>query len=126
MINTLGYESWLEIVDDRLLPAFPGAGGHLKGDVLHAQFGSKTYFGEINGQVSERVKELAGLLETADLKYEILVNRHAFHVSYAALAADIKQNIRLVEQAGIPVIPAEFHGAARKFIVPLLYFNLLL
>ncbi|QOS79594.1 ketopantoate reductase family protein [Paenibacillus sp. JNUCC31] len=135
LINTVGYEPWLEIVGDRLLPAFPGAGGDLKGDVLHAQFGSKTYFGEINGQESERVKELAGLLETADLKYEILVDMHAFHVSHAALAAvnkhfytddgmvdpetarserilsklaaDIKQNIRLVEQAGIKVIPAE-------------------
>ncbi|MGC5772708.1 ketopantoate reductase family protein [Paenibacillus pabuli] len=134
LINTVGYESWFEIVGDRLLPAFPGAGGDLKGDVLHAQFGSKTYFGEINGQMSERVRELAGLLETADLKYEILPDMHAFHVSHAALAAvnkhfytddgmvdletarsesilsnlaaDIKQNIRLVEQAGFPVIPA--------------------
>lgn len=27
------YESWLEIVGDRLLPGFPGAGGGFKGDV---------------------------------------------------------------------------------------------
>ncbi|MNI79205.1 hypothetical protein D3C73_1356460 [compost metagenome] len=85
--------------------------------------------------MTETVKELAAILETAGLHYEILHNIQAFHVSHAALAAvnkhfyandgmvdiaaarsevilsklaaDIKQNIRLVEQAGIPVIPPE-------------------
>lgn len=137
--NTIGYDSWLEIVGDRLLPGFPGAGGDIKEDVLYAQFGSEkhqgTIFGEINGQTTERVKELAKIFESADLHYEIQKNIQAFHVSHAALAivnkhfytydglvdietarsestlskiaADIKQNIRLVEQAGIPVIPPE-------------------
>ncbi|KWX70943.1 ketopantoate reductase [Paenibacillus riograndensis] len=139
LTNTVGYDSWLKIVGDRLLPGFPGAGGDIKDDVLYAQFGSETWqgtiFGEINGQVTERVKELAAILETAGLHYEILHNIQAFHVSHAALAAvnkhfyandgmvditaarsevilsklaaDVKQNIRLVEQAGIPVIPPE-------------------
>ncbi|MDQ0887835.1 2-dehydropantoate 2-reductase [Paenibacillus sp. V4I9] len=139
LTNTIGYESWLEIVGDRLLPGFPGAGGDIKEDVLYAQFGSEkhqgTIFGEINGLTTERVKELAKILETVDLHYEIQKDIQAFHISHTALAivnkhfytidgivdieiarsvstlskiaADIKQNIHLVEQAGILVIPPE-------------------
>ncbi|NHN34531.1 ketopantoate reductase family protein [Paenibacillus agricola] len=135
LTNTIGYDPWLEIVGDRLLPGFPGAGGDIKEGVLYAQFGSKTFFGEINGQTTERVKGLAKIFETADLHYEIQNDIQAFHVSHAALAAvnkhfytnhgmvdietarsesilskvaaDIKKNIRLVEQAGITVIPPE-------------------
>ncbi len=139
LTNTIGYESWLDIVGDRLLPGFPGAGGDMKEDVLYAQFGSEkhqgTIFGEINGQTTERVKELAKVLEAAGLHYEIQHDMYAFHVSHAAVAvgnkhfytddgvvdletarnehtlrkigADIKQNLRLVELAGIPVIPIE-------------------
>lgn len=139
LTNTIGYDSWLEIVGDRLLPGFPGAGGDIKEDVLYAQFGSEkhqgTIFGEINGQTTERVKELAQLFESVNLHYEIQNDILAFHISHIALAivnkhfytndgmvdietarsvkilskiaADIKQNIYLVEQAGIPVIPPE-------------------
>lgn len=139
LTNTIGYDSWLDIVGDRLLPGFPGAGGDIKDDVLYAQFGAEkhqgTIFGEIHGQTTERVKELAKIFEAADLHYEIQKDIQAFHVSHAALAivnkhfytnegmvdietarsenilskiaADIKQNIHLVEQAGIPVIPPQ-------------------
>ncbi|MNO14735.1 2-dehydropantoate 2-reductase [compost metagenome] len=135
MTNTIDYDSWIEIVGERLLPGFPGAGGDIKEEVLYAKFGSKTFFGEINGQMTGRVKELAALFEIADLRYDIQKDIQAFHVSHAALAAvnkhfytnngmvdietarsesilskvaiDIKQNIHLVEQAGIPVIPPE-------------------
>lgn len=139
LTNTMGYDHWLEIVGDRLLPGFPGAGGDIKEDVLYAQFGSEkhqgTIFGEINGLVTERVKDLAKIFETVDLQYEIQKNILAFHISHTALAivnkhfytedgmvdvetaksesilckiaADIKQNIQLVEHAGIPVIPPE-------------------
>lgn len=139
LTNTMGYDHWLEIVGDRLLPGFPGAGGDIKEDVLYAQFGSEkhqgTIFGEINGLVTERVKNLAKIFETVDLQYEIQKNILAFHISHTALAivnkhfyiedgivdvetaksesilcriaADIKQNIQLLEHAGIPVIPPE-------------------
>ncbi|SFE07678.1 2-dehydropantoate 2-reductase [Paenibacillus catalpae] len=139
LTNTIQYDSWLEIVGERLLPGFPGAGGDMKEGVLYAQFGSEkhqgTIFGEVNGLRTERVKELAKIFELADLHYEIQNDIQAFHVSHAALAivnkhfytkdgmvdietarsesvlrkiaSDIKQNLHLVEQAGIPVIPAE-------------------
>jgi len=139
LTNTVGYEAWLDIVGDRLLPGFPGAGGDIKEDVLYAQFGSEkhqgTIFGEINGLTTARVTELARILESAGLHYEIQKDIQAFHISHTALAivnkhfytddgmvdietarsastlskiaSDIKRNIRLVAQAGIPVIPPE-------------------
>lgn len=138
LTNTVGYEQWLEIVGERLLPGFPGAGGDMKDGILYAQFGSEkhqgTIFGELNGQISERVKELAHILETADLHYEIQKDIQAFHISHVAtaivikhfytnegimdietarderilrkIAAELKQNINLVEQSDTPVIPS--------------------
>lgn len=137
--NTIGYDHWLEIVGDRLIPGFPGAGGDMKDGILYAQFGSEkhqgTIFGEINGQITERVKELAQIFEASNLHYEIQENITAFHISHTAtaivikhfytntgmmdietakiestllnIAAELKQNIYMVAQAGIPVIPPE-------------------
>lgn len=139
LTNTMGYDRWLEIVGDRLLPGFPGAGGDMKDGVLYAQFGSEkhqgTIFGEINGQITERVKELAQIFEASNLHYEIQENITAFHISHTAtaivikhfytntgmmdietaksentllnIAAELKQNIHMVAQAGIPVVPLE-------------------
>ncbi|MCT8975130.1 NAD(P)-binding domain-containing protein [Clostridium sp. CX1] len=139
LTNTMGYDSWLEIVGDRLLPGFPGAGGDMKDGILYAQFGSEkhqgTIFGEINGQITERVKELAQIFRASNLHYEIQENIKAFHISHTAtaivikhfytntgmmdietaksestltkIAKELKENIHQVEQAGIPVIPPE-------------------
>lgn len=139
LTNTMGYDKWLEIVGDRLLPGFPGAGGDIKDGVLYAQFGSEkhqgTIFGEINGQISERVRELAQILEEAGLHYIIQEDIKAFHISHVAtaivikhfytdegmmdvetarsestlrkVAVELKENISLVEKSGIPVIPQE-------------------
>ncbi|MDD7793471.1 ketopantoate reductase family protein [Clostridium sp. 'White wine YQ'] len=139
LTNTMGYDHWLEIVGDRLLPGFPGAGGDMKEGILYAQFGSEkhqgTIFGEINGQITERVKELAQIFEASNLHYEIQENITAFHISHTAtaivikhfytntgmmdietaksestllnIATELKQNIHMVAQAGIPVIPPE-------------------
>ncbi|GKU25193.1 ketopantoate reductase family protein [Clostridium folliculivorans] len=139
LTNTMGYDRWLEIVGDRLLPGFPGAGGDLKDGILYAQFGSEkhqgTIFGEINGQVTERVKELAQIFEASALHYEIQKDIKAFHISHTAtaiviknfytndgmmdintaksestllkIATELKENLQKVEQAGIPVIPPE-------------------
>ncbi|EKQ54739.1 MULTISPECIES: 2-dehydropantoate 2-reductase N-terminal domain-containing protein [unclassified Clostridium] len=139
LTNTMGYDRWLEIVGDRLLPGFPGAGGDIKDGILYAQFGSEkhqgTIFGEINGEITERVTELAQIFEASNLHYEIQKNIKAFHVSHTAtaivikhfytntgmmdietaknentllkIATELKQNIHLVAKAGIPVIPPE-------------------
>lgn len=139
LTNTVGYDRWLEIVGDRLIPGFPGAGGDMKDSILYAQFGSEkhqgTIFGEINGQITKRVKELAQIFEASNLHYEIQENITAFHISHTAtaivikhfytntgmmdietaksestllkIAAELKQNIAMVAQGRISVIPPE-------------------
>lgn len=83
-----GYAPWLDIVGDRLLPAFPSAGGEIKGGVVYAQFGPSalqaTTFGEVNGQESERVKGLAELFRKAEIASSISKNMTAFQITHAA------------------------------------------
>jgi 2-dehydropantoate 2-reductase len=90
MINTVGYNRWVEIIGNRLIPGFPGAGGDIKEDILYAKIGSKniqkTIFGEINGETSERIKILSEIFETADIPFEISQNILAFHITHAAVA----------------------------------------
>lgn len=139
LTNTMGYDRWLEIIGERLLPGFPGAGGDLKDGILYAQFGTEkhqgTIFGEINGQITERVKELTKIFEAANLHYEVQENIKDFHISHTAtaivikhfytndgmmdietaksestlmkIATELKENLQKVEQAGIQVIPPE-------------------
>jgi 2-dehydropantoate 2-reductase len=67
----VSYDSWIEIIGDKLIPGFPGAGGDIKDGVLYAQFASKntqgTIFGEIDGKVTDRIINLSKVFETAAL-----------------------------------------------------------
>ncbi|ETT31401.1 ketopantoate reductase [Paenibacillus sp. FSL R5-192] len=85
--NSMGFSSWLDIVGDRLLPAFPGFGGQIKDGVLHARFLPKiiaaTAFGEINGVVTERIKNLAKILKTAKLPYVIKKDMQAYLITHS-------------------------------------------
>lgn len=85
--NSIGFSTWLDIVGDRLLPAFPGAGGQIKDGILYAQFPPKilqaTMFGEINGLVTERVENLTTLFKTAKLPYKINKDMKAFLITHA-------------------------------------------
>lgn len=85
--NSIGFSSWLDIVGDRLLPAFPGFGGQIKDGVLHARFLPKiiaaTAFGEVNGEVTERIEELAKLFKTAKLPYVIKKDMQAYLITHS-------------------------------------------
>ncbi|MEK3913221.1 ketopantoate reductase family protein [Paenibacillus sp. FSL H7-0331] len=85
--NPIGFSSWLDIVGDRLLPAFPGFGGQIKDGVLHARFLPKiiaaTAFGEINGVVTERIENLAKLFKTAKLPYVIKKDMQAYLITHS-------------------------------------------
>jgi len=87
MTNSIGYSSWLDIVGDRLLPAFPCAGGQIKDGILYAQFPPKvlmaTMVGEINGLVTERVENLEKLFKTAKLPYTIDKDMKAFLITHS-------------------------------------------
>ncbi|WP_339289954.1 2-dehydropantoate 2-reductase N-terminal domain-containing protein [Paenibacillus sp. FSL W8-0187] len=85
--NSIGFSSWLDIVGDRLLPAFPGFGGQIKDGVLHPRFLPKiiaaTAFGEINGVVTERIENLAKLFKTAKLPYVIKKDMQAYLITHS-------------------------------------------
>ncbi|WP_339803923.1 2-dehydropantoate 2-reductase N-terminal domain-containing protein [Paenibacillus sp. FSL R5-0744] len=85
--NSIGFSSWMDIVGDRLLPAFPGFGGQIKDGVLHARFLPKfiaaTAFGEINGVVTERIENLAILFKTAKLPYVIKKDMQAYLITHS-------------------------------------------
>jgi 2-dehydropantoate 2-reductase len=85
--NSIGFSSWLDIVGDRLLPAFPGFGGQIKDGVLHARFLPKfiaaTAFGEINGVVTERIENLAKLFKNAKLPYVIKKDMQAYLITHS-------------------------------------------
>jgi 2-dehydropantoate 2-reductase len=85
--NAVTYDRFIALIGSRLLPGFPGAGGDIKDGTLFARFVSKTIFGEIDGSRSKRVRELASVLETAGLPFEISDNITAFHRSHAAVTA---------------------------------------
>ncbi|PWW06184.1 ketopantoate reductase [Paenibacillus cellulosilyticus] len=85
--NSIGFSSWLDIVGDRLLPAFPGVGGQIKDGILYARFPPKvlvaTRFGEINGLVTERAENLAKLFQTAKLPYSINKDMKAYLITHS-------------------------------------------
>jgi 2-dehydropantoate 2-reductase len=87
MTNTIGFSTWLDIVGDRLLPAFPGAGGQIKDGILYARFPPKflvsTMFGEISGLVTERIENLAKLFKTAKLPYRIKNDIKAYLITHS-------------------------------------------
>ncbi|OBZ18482.1 ketopantoate reductase [Bacillus sp. FJAT-27264] len=85
--NSIGFSSWLDIVGDRLLPAFPGFGGQIKDGILHARFLPKiiaaTAFGEINGVVTERIEKLANVFKAAKLPYVIKKDMQAYLITHS-------------------------------------------
>jgi 2-dehydropantoate 2-reductase len=133
--NGVDYDAWCSIVGERLLPGFPGAGGDIKDGVLYAKFEPRilggTTFGEIDGDITDRVKRLAALFESAGIPKRIPEKILYFHMSHAAIvmsvvhfysdtgiidlstargtetlrkvAADIKLYTGVLKRAGIPL-----------------------
>lgn len=86
--NSSGFSSWQNIIGNKLLPAFPGIGGQIKNGILYARFPPKAIagasFGEINGSVTKRVKNLAKLFEIANLSYKINQDMEAYLITHSA------------------------------------------
>ncbi|MEC0204647.1 2-dehydropantoate 2-reductase N-terminal domain-containing protein [Paenibacillus lautus] len=120
--NSIGFSSWLDIVGDRLLPAFPGFGGQIKDGVLHARFLPKiivaTVFGEINGVVTERIENLARLFKAAKLPYVIKKDMQAYLITHSV--SDIAMmSVLYSENKIIDKKTARTRKMARKITVTL-------
>ena len=100
MVNTAeSYEKWEKILGKgRLIPAFPGAGGEMKGKVVKASLTpaliQKTSFGEISGKRTKRVKQLESLFRKAKVPYEICPSMEEWQLCHLALVVPLGDAIR--------------------------------
>lgn len=133
--NSIGFSSWLDIVGDRLVPAFPGAGGQIKDGILYARFPPKilvaTMFGEISGLVTERVENLAKLFNTAKLPYAVNKDMKSYLITHSVsdiamlsflideksartrktahqITSTLKAYLRAIQKAGVVINPSSF------------------
>ena len=95
MVNSLEkYEIWEEICGkDRIIPAFPGAGGSFQGDVLNASLTpwiiQPTTFAEISGEITSRIQELAAIFRKSKIPYQIVKDMHAWQLCHLAMVVPI-------------------------------------
>ncbi len=91
MVNSPnGYDEWESIVGkDRLIAAFPGAGGRIEDGVLHYRLTpyiiQPTTFGELNGISTNRVRQLANIFKASKVPYNICKDMDAWQKSHLAM-----------------------------------------
>ncbi len=94
--NSSGYEEWIQAVGrERLLIGFAGAGGSRKDGVVHYHIVSgrlqTTTIGEIDGQMTPRIKMLADLFQQAGFPTTVSSNMLAwqkYHVAWVSPIAN--------------------------------------
>ena len=156
MVNTLEeYRAWEEICGrGRIVPAFPGAGGSFDGNVLKAALTPRiiqpTTFGEICGERTERVLELAKLFKKSQIPYQIIEDMKEWQLCHLAMvvpladayyvadnpekagcergvmhktARQIKNNFRMLHKLGISLSPKKMN-LFRLLPVPVLSIGL--
>ncbi len=95
MVNTLEpYGKWEKICGEgRIIPAFPGAGGSFKEDILNAALTPKviqpTTFAEINGSKTKRMAELSLIFKKSKIPYQIVRNMHEWQLCHLAMVVPI-------------------------------------
>ena len=104
--NSAGFSEWLDIIGDRLLPAFPGIGGQIKDGILYARFPPKflapTRYGETSGLETERTRNLAMFLESANLSHKIDKDMQAFLITHSisdiAMTGILVQDNKIIDE----------------------------
>ena len=95
MVNTLEeYRVWEEICGSgRIVPAFPGAGGGFDGNVLKAALTPRivqpTTFGEICGEKTGRVLELASLFKKSRIPCQIIEDMKKWQLCHLAMVVPL-------------------------------------
>ena len=99
MINTAsGYSDWIgEIGLERVIPAFPGAGGKLEHGIafysLTSRFVQPTTLGEIDGKATNRMSELVGILRNAGFPTSISKKMDSWQKSHVAMVCALAYGI---------------------------------
>lgn len=99
MVNTpSGYLDWINSLgENRLIPAFPGAGGKIDNGVVHytltSRFIQPTTLGEIGGNRTERILELKDCLRKAGFPIAISNNMDTWQKSHVAMVCPLAYGI---------------------------------
>ena len=95
MVNNLFDYKELEKIagKGRIMPAFPGAGGSIKDDILDAsltpRFIQSTTFGEITGVKTKRSKYLAQIFKKSKSPYQEIRDMHKWQLCHLAMVIPI-------------------------------------
>jgi 2-dehydropantoate 2-reductase len=95
MVNSIDdYHRWENVCGrGRILPAFPGAGGSIKDDVLDAALTpwvvQPTTFAEISGRRTERTQRLSRVLKKAHIPYQVVNDMHIWQLCHLAMVVPI-------------------------------------
>lgn len=95
LVNSIDdYEKWENICGKgMILPAFPGAGGSIKEDILDAGLTpgvvQSTTFAEISGKITGRVKKLSKLMKKSHIPYQVAGDMHKWQLCHLAMVVPI-------------------------------------
>lgn len=95
MVNSIDdYRNWEGVCGKgRIIPAFPGAGGSIRNDILDAaltpSFVQPTTFGKISREKTVRINKLAGILKKAKIPYKIVDDMHLWQICHLAMVVPI-------------------------------------
>ena len=95
MVNTPnGYSDWIKhLGQERIIAAFPGAGGKIENGVVHYQLTPKiiqpTTLGEINGKDSRRITVLKKIIQQAGFPTAISKKMDSWQKSHLAMVCPL-------------------------------------
>ena len=95
MVNSLeNYSVWEQICGpNRIIPAFPGAGGSIEDGVLHAALTPKviqpTTFAILHQTQNKQAQELKALFSRAKIPYQQVADMHTWQICHLAMVVPI-------------------------------------
>ena len=99
MVNTSsGYADWISQIGlERVIPAFPGAGGKIENGIVYysltSRFIQPTTLGEIDGKATQRTNELAKILSNAGFSTSISKKIDSWQKSHVAMVCPLAYGI---------------------------------
>ena len=91
MVNSLDtYDKWERICGKgRILPAFPGAGGSIEGDVLDAALTPRLIQPTTFGKTDGRERKPAEIFKRAHIPYQIVDDMHVWQICHLGMVVPI-------------------------------------
>ncbi len=99
MVNTAsGYADWIGGIGlERVIPAFPGAGGKVENGIVYfsltSRFVQPTTLGEIDGKATQRINELVKILRNAGFPTSISKKMDSWQKSHVAMVCPLAYGI---------------------------------